>query len=72
MVGRISPPTAIVTAYTAHADATARAAPVADRFGPAVTTPPLSASALGAIDQVTKATEPPPAYDSSGRLRAAT
>lgn len=70
MVGRISPPTAVVTAYTAHANATARAAPATDRFGPAVTTPSLSVSELGAIDQVSKAAEPPTTYDQFGRLKA--
>lgn len=70
MVGRISPPTAVVTAYTAHANATARATPAADRFGPAVTTPPLSASELGAIDQAAKSADPPATYDQFGRLKA--
>lgn len=74
MADSIPPPTSLVTAYKAYAAATDRTPPdrqggSPDRFGPAVTTPPLSASMQGAMEQVAKSADAPAAYDEHGRLK---
>lgn len=72
MSGTITPPTALVTAYKARDNATQRSGSPSpqdgtDRFGPAVTTPRLSAAAQGAMEQTAKSDRTVSAYDQFGK-----
>ena len=76
MTDRIPPPTSLVTAYKAYASATERPTPApssspSDHFGPAVTTPTLSASMQGAMEQAAKSTDTAQTYDHNGKLKGA-
>lgn len=69
----ITPPTSLVTAYKAHDSSSQRNAGSAqqgreDKFGPAVSAPPMSGATQGAIQQAALTTDPL-TYDQSGKTR---